>query len=350
MPTTIRAAATRRPTSGGADARRALGAWIGAATILLGASSAFAQAVDIPAVLDADLKAPPTAAVVQYGHQFGADVGDGGGAGTGDKQTRMSRDTAFFGVARRFKLGERTTLFALGNYTLHAYQFSNAGGTSNRYQWDRVHRGVLSGLVGHEINDRWRILGGALIRTWGETGAKFGDTLTGGLLGGFDYHPNDDFSVGLLVGAISKLDGGVGILPVPTLKWKFAEAWRLNVGMVQLVDPGIGAQLNYQLTPALGLGAGFSYQTRQFRLSGARRTSATDPGRTRFDDGGVGQESEIPVFATIRWKPTPFTEIDLNGGAAFRGNLRVEDKDGGRITDSDYKPAGILALKGQIFF
>lgn len=328
--------------------RGGIAAWTSAAAIALTASSAFAQAVDIPAVLDADLKAPPTAAVLQYGHQFGADVEDGGGGG--DKQTKMARDTAFFGVARRFKLGDRTTLFALGNYTLHAYEFSNTGGDSNRYQWDRVHRGVVSGIVGHEINDHWRVLGGALVRTWGETGAKFSDTLTGGLLGGFDYHPNDDFSVGLLLGAISKLDGGVGILPVPTLKWKFAEAWRLNVGMVQLVDPGVGAQINYQLTPGLGLGAGFSFQSRQFRLSDARRAAATDPGRTRTDDGGVGQETEIPVFATIRWKPTPTTELDLNGGVALRGNLRVADKDGGRIADDDYQPAGILALKGQIFF
>ncbi|MBY0401395.1 hypothetical protein K2X89_13940 [Myxococcota bacterium] len=308
----------------------------------------FAQAVDIPAVLDADLQAPPTAAIAQFGHQFTTDVADGGGPG--DEQTKFSRDTAFFGIARRFKLAERTTLFALGNYTLHAYQFSDAGGASNRYQWDRVHRGVLSGLVGHELNDRWRILGGALIRTWGETGAKFGDTLTGGLLGGFDYHPSDDFSVGLLVGAVNKLDGGIGILPVPTLKWKFAPAWRLNVGMVQLVDPGVGAQINYQVTPKLAFGTGFSYQSRQFRLSGARRATATNPGRTRTDDEGIGQETEIPVFATIRWKPTPTTELDLNGGVAVRGNLRVEDKDGGRIADDDYKPAGILALKGQIFF
>ncbi|MBK7949622.1 MAG: hypothetical protein IPK00_12985 [Deltaproteobacteria bacterium] len=341
----------RRPTGRGTTIRKraygALAVASAAASIALSATSASAQAVDIPAILDADLKAPPTAVVLQYGHQFGADVADGGGPG--DKQTKLARDTAFFGLAHRFRLGERTTLFAIGNYTLHAYDFSGGRNATNRYQWDRVHRGVVSGIVGHELGDHWRILGGGLVRTWGETGAKFEDTLTGGLLGGFDYHPNDDFSVGLLVGAISKLDGGVGLLPVPTLKWKFAEAWRLNVGMVQLVDPGVGAQINYQLTPGLGLGAGFTYQSRQFRLSDARRAQgSTRPSRT--DDGGVGQETEIPVFATLRWKPTPTTELDLNGGVAVRGNLRVEDEDGGRIADDDYEPAGILALKGQIFF
>lgn len=305
---------------------------------------AFGQAVDIPAVMDSDLKGPPTVVTLQYGHQFGANVEDGG-------KTEMARDTAFFGVGHRVKLAERTSLFILGNYTLHAYDFSGGSAPTNRYQWDRVHRGVLAGMVGHDVNDRWRILGGGLVRTWGETGAKFGDTITGGLLGGFDYHTSDDFSIGLLVGLINKLDGGVGILPVPTLKWKFAESLRVNVGMVQLVDPGVGAQLSYQVTPEVSLGAGFTYQSRQFRLGDVTRVNNPQTGHpNRTDDGGIGQETEIPVFATLRWMPSPTIALDLNGGVAVRGNIRVEDKDGGRISDDDYEPAGILALKGQFFF
>lgn len=139
-------------------------------------------------------------------------------------------------------------------------------------------------------------------------------------------------------------------MPVPTVEWKVSDALRLDIGMVQLVDPGIGAQLTYQLTPELALGTGFTYQSRQFRLSGQRRASATDPGRNRTDDGGVGQETEIPIFATLRFRPVPKVELDLNGGVAVRGNLRVEDEDGGRLADDDYDPAGILAFKGRILF
>jgi hypothetical protein len=310
---------------------------------LLAAASAHAQAVDIPAILDADLKAPPTAVVLQYGHQFGAEVEDGGG-------TEVARDTAFFGLAHRFALGERTTFFAIGNYTLHGYDFDGGRSDTNRYQWDRVHRGVLAGMLGHDLDEHWRIVGGGLVRTWGETGAEFDETLTGGLLGGFSYQSNEDFSIGLLIGAISKLEGGVGLLPVPTVKWNVSDALRLDVGMVQLVDPGIGAQLTYQLTPELALGTGVTYQSREFRLSGQRRATATDPGRNRTDDGGVGKETEIPIFATLRFRPTPTIELDLNGGVALRGNLRVEDEDGGRLADDDYEPAGILAFKGQFFF
>lgn len=311
---------------------------------LFGAGSAFGQALDIPAVLDSDLKGPATFAVAQYGHQFKAKVDDGG-------NTEMSRDTAFVGLGHRFALGEQTSLVLLGNYTLHAYDFEGGRGPTNHYQWDRVHRGVIAGMLGHDVNENWRIIGGALVRTWGETGAEFGDTLSGGLLAGFDYHTGEDFSIGLLVGGISKLGGGGSLLPVPTLKWKFADSWRINVGMVQLVDPGVGAQITHQITPELSLGGGFTFQSRQFRLGDVSRVSR--PGGVhpnRNDDGGIGQETEIPIFATLRYKPTPKIELDLNGGVAVGGNLRVEDKDGGRIADDDYDPAGILAFKGQIFF
>ncbi len=306
------------------------------------AAPAFCQIVDIPAVMDSDLAAPPTVATFQYGHQFEADVEDSG--------TEMARNTAFFGLGHRVSLGEDSTLFLVGNYTLHGYDFSGSSGTSNRYRWDDVHRGVLGAIMGHDVSDRWRLMYGGIVRTWGEGGANFSDTLSGGLLVGFDYHTSDDFSVGLLVGALSQLGGGVGLVPVPTLKWKFAESWRLNVGMVQLVDPGVGAQLNYLITPELSLGGGFTFQSRQFRLSDKARIQGRPNHPNRTDDDGIGQETEVPIFATLRWKPTPKVELDLNGGVAVAGNLRVEDQDGNRISDDDYDPAGILAFKAQFLF
>jgi hypothetical protein len=315
---------------------------VGMLLLLLGSGSARAQSIDIPAALEPDLKLPPTTAVFQYGHQFQSDVEDSG--------TKLRRNNAFFGLSHRARLGERTALFMVGNYTLHGYDFGGSSGPTNYYRWNEVHRAVLGGVVGHDVNERWRILGGGLVRSWGESGAQFGDTLTGGLIGGFDYHPSEDFSIGLLVGAFSKLEGGAGILPVPTLKWRFAESWRLNVGMVQVLDPGFGAQLSYQITPELSFGTGFAYQTRQFRLRDRTRVTPTASRPNRTDDNGVGQETELPVFAMIRWQASSSAVIDLMGGVALGGNLRVEDKDGGRIRDDDYDPAGLLGLKAQIFF
>ena len=320
--------------------------------LLLPAGFVSAQSIDIPAIMSPDLEAPPTAAMVQYGHQFKADVENA--------NDEMSRNNALFSLSHRVKLSEKTTAFALGTYTLHSYDFSGgrngnpAAGPVNFYQWDDVHRMVISGIIGHDLNDEWRLLGGGLFRSWGEGGADYGDSITGGLLGGFDYHPNESFSIGLLIGAFSALEGSAGILPVPTLKWRFAESWRLNVGMVSVADPGIGAELSVQLSDELMVGAGAALQTRQFRLKDKVRLQPGANGDgsrpSESDAGGVASEREVPIFGLVRWRPTPRTAIDLQGGVAVAGNLRVEDNDGDRIRDDDYDVAPFLALKGQIFF
>ena len=310
--------------------------------------TAFAQALDIPAILDLDRKMPPTGAIVQYGHQFKVDVENDG--------TKISKNNASLALAHRAKLSEDTALLVVGTYALQAYDFSGGRSTTppvNYYQWDDVHRLVLIGLVGHDLNDEWRLIGGGVFRSWGEGGADYGDSITGGLLGGFDYHPDEDFSIGLLIGAVSALESSVGILPVPTLKWTFAENWRLNVGVISAqADPGIGAEVTWQVRDNFAVGAGATYLNRRYRLKDKTRVpNGSNPSRpNRNDGGGIGQETELPIFALVRWKPTLKTAIDLQGGVAVAGNVRVEDSDGGRIKDDNYDPAPFVALKGTIFF
>jgi hypothetical protein len=305
------------------------------------AGSASAQAVDIPAVLAADMKGPPTFMTLQYGHQFKTDVEDGG--------AEMSRDNAFLMGGHRFSLSEKTSLVAVGGYTLQAYNFR--GNSNSFYQWDDVHRLVLGGLIGHDLNEKWRLIAGAIYRSWGEGGADYGDSITGGLVFGFDYHPDDDFSVGLIIGTFSALEDSMTIVPIPTMKWKFAEDWRWNIGMVSVFDPGVGTELNWQVSEDVSLGVGITFQTRRYRLNDKNRVQGVGFFRAnRNDDGGIGQESEVPVFASLKWRLSPKASIDLLAGVAFAGNVRVESSAGGRIRDDDYDPAPFAGLRGQFFF
>ncbi len=310
-------------------------------TLPLIAGSALAQGIDIPAMLDPDMRGPRTAVNLQYSHQFKTDVEDGG--------SDMVRDNAFFSVAHRIKLSDKTAMFALGSYTLQRYNFSSNSLPTNPYQWDDVHRMVLGALIGHDLNDRWRLIGGGLFRSWGEGGADYGDSITGGAIGGFNYHPNEDFSIGLIVGVFSALEDSAALIPIPTMKWNFAEDWRLHIGLVTVADPGVGAEVSWQISDTVSIGAGAAFQSRRYRLNDStRRTGAVPPGRN--DEGGIGQETEVPVFALIQWKPTPKSSLDLLAGVALAGNVRVESSAGGRIADDSYDPAPFVAFKGTIGF
>jgi hypothetical protein len=248
----------------------------------------------------------------------------------------------------RFSLGEKTSLIALGSYTLQAYNFG--GNSTSFYQWDDIHRLVIGGLIGHELNDKWRLIGGGIYRSWGEGGADYGKSITGGFIFGFDYHPDDDFSVGLMVGAFSQLEDGLAIIPIPTMKWKFADNWRWNIGMVSVFDPGVGTEISWQVSEKVSLGTGITFQTRRFRLSDTTRAAGQPPRANRTDDGGVGQETEAPVFVTLKWKISPRATIDLLAGVAIGGNVRVESDAGGRIKDDDYDAAPFAGIKGSFMF
>jgi hypothetical protein len=298
------------------------------------AGAASAQSIDIPAALNPDLKAPPTIITAQAGHQFSVDAGGSG--------TKIARSNFMLGANHRIKLNDKTSLYVIGTYTLHQYDFDK----KTFYQWDDIHRFVVAGLVGHDLNDKWRLIGGAMYRSWGQGGADYEDSITGGAIAGFDFHPNDDFSVGVLLGVFSALEKSPSLLAVPTVKWKFAKDWRLNVGLVSMLDPGIGAEVNWQVSKTISLGTGLTYQNRSYRLNDSNKVF----GRGRSTGDGIGYESEVPVFAMLQWRPTPMTAIDLMSGVAFAGRVKVESSSGATVQSSSYDPAPFVGLKGQIAF
>ena len=120
--------------------------------------------------------------------------------------------------------------------------------------------------------------------------------------------------------------------------------------MVSVFDPGVGTELNWQVSEDVSLGAGISFQTRRYRLNDKNRVQGNPPRANRNDDRGVGQESEVPLFLNVKWKPSPKTTIDFLAGVAFAGNVRVESKTGGRIKDDDYDPAPFAGLKANFLF
>jgi hypothetical protein len=122
----------------------------------------------------------------------------------------------------------------------------------------------------------------------------------------------------------------------------------LHVGMVSVMDPGVGAEVSWQISDTVSIGTGLAYQSRRYRLDDSRIRAIGARGRS--DKNGIGQETEVPVFAMVQWKPTPKSAIDLLAGVAFAGNIRVESNTGGRLSDHDYDPAPFVGLKGTIAF
>jgi hypothetical protein len=305
---------------------------IGAGFALCAASvpSAWAQAVDIPAIVTG-AHGTNTWASVQYAHQFETDIDD--------TPAEMSRDSVQVVAGHRFRLSDDVYWVGNASYQGSYYDFSNGSGPA-QLVWNDIHQGTLTLGVGWKAGERWTLVALALGRTAGESGADFDDTLTGGLGFAADYTWNENLSTGVILGVMSQLEDSAAVWPIPTVDWRFAEGWRFQFGIVEMAYPGVGPLLSYR-TDSWMFAVGGCYQKRRYRL---------DDDRVGPINEGIGQEQSFPVFARVAYLPTAKTNLGFTIGTALGGEIRSEQNGGSRIFDKDYDPALILGLQANIRF
>jgi hypothetical protein len=285
------------------------------------APPALAQ-VDISAI-EPPVPDQPASWIKLYGHHlFETDIDD-----EGDVQRQ-----AFIGrLGHRFDMSDDWKLFTQFTYQGNYYDIDDSGPAID---WEDIHQSNLVALLAWKVADHWQLLGGGLVRSSGEGGADFGDTVTAGGALGFLYSSDPKLRVGVLIGVVSSIEDDASVLPLPLLDWKFAEDWLLHLGVVTLDAVGYGAELSWSVSESWELGAGASFERRRFRLD--------DNGANR---DGVAEDTSVPVFARIGFNPNPNIDIDLVGTVSLGGELRVESSSGHQITDRDYDPAAGIGLQ-----
>ena len=95
------------------------------------------------------------------------------------------------------------------------------------------------------------------------------------------------------------------------------------------------------------LGVGAAFQTRRYRLEDDVLTLPSGP--TSFQDP-IGEETSVPIYARIAWRPTPRMNFGIIAGVSVGGKVRVEDEDGDRIDQEDLDPAPTVGITGTILF
>jgi hypothetical protein len=299
-----------------------------------------------------------------YSAQLASDVGTTGdmarhsvAAGIGGRFSLQSNRAGSRIQARDDRLALAVQALYLGNY----YQFSKDADVVN---WDDIHAFSLLSILRWKLADDWTLLGGGIFRFAMESQATFHEALTGGGLLGFEYRASDTLALGLLLGAASQLEDSAALLPVPTVDWRFTDAWRFRLGVqTSLGQPGLGPELTFEPAEHWEIGIGGVYQKRRFRLRHRSSFIPTFPNRRR---DGIGQETSLPLYARIRyvlpapergvWHPGPAQTdhatlvFDLYAGVTLGGELRVEDKTGDKLADHSYDPAATIGLRILIPF
>lgn len=291
------------------------------------ATSAGAQAVDIPA-LATGTTGPSSWANAGYAHQFETDVDS--------SSAEMSRHSVQIVAGQRAQASD--DVFVLGNLAYNGtyYDFDKGRGPATRLVWDDIHQVTLALGVGWKIDENWTLVGLALGRAAGEGGATVRDTLTGGGAAVIDYKWSDDLSTGIIIGALSQLEDSAALLVVPTVDWSFSEGWLFHFGLVGMTHPGVGPEISWR-SDDLQLAFGGSYQTRRYRLDSR---SIGSP-----ESKGIGEERSFPIFARASWLPNDNVSLGITGGVAVGGQIRSGTKSGTKILKEDYDPAPFVGVQ-----
>lgn len=209
----------------------------------------------------------------------------------------------------------------------------------NNYDSDavdaNVHNLTLASIVDWDLNPCWTMMAGPLASVYAEEGADWGDSMSFGGLLGATYSDNPDLSIGLAVAAMSRIEEGIAITPIPLVRWNFAPAWRLYAGITEVAArKGIGSYVAWAFADSLELAGGVQFEKRRFRLE--------DKGA--FSEGII-EDKSIPVYARLSWEMVESLNLDVYAGAAFGGELEINDPDDHFVGDDKYDAAPLVGAR-----
>jgi hypothetical protein len=215
-----------------------------------------------------------------------------------------------------------------------SYRFSHYD-WSFRDLWEDIHTLRTTPLMQYALDDHWTIFAGPSIGFSAESGADIGDSFTVGGIVGVRYKISPTLTVGGALGVSSQIEDDAVVIPIPIVNWEINDQWALNAGFTEVAAAGgIGAEINYRINDKWSAGAGVQFQRKRFRLS--------DDGPVR---DGVGEDRNVPVYAKLAWQACKNGTLELVGGVAAGGNVRIEDQNGHKLGDEDYDPSGLIGLR-----
>ena len=262
-----------------------------------------------------------------YIYDIGTDV-DGGG--------KVS--SQFFHLSGGVPLYKSDDVFVAltAAYHLNSYDFS--GGPAESFvgldPWGDIHTARLGGFISWKISEKWNFFGIPSIRSSGESGANFSDTLSGGALLGASYKFSDTLTIGPGMGYLTQIEDSASVFPIIVIDWQFCDKLSLTTGPIIGASQGPGLAIKWQIQEKLR----FTFGARSERV------------RFRLDDSltgnkqGIGEDNSIPVFGILTWQATDHLQTSLIAGVGIANDLQLDDSSGSRIEKSDYDPSPFIGV------
>lgn len=259
--------------------------------------------------------------------QGDADLDDGG-------EVSATRTALRFAAIYQFETGT-----AAGVSVSLGQQDYSFGDNAQRL-WDDVNGVSVSAPLRFQFGQSARGFVAPSVRWAYEDGASKSDSVTYGVFAGVSWQVNDSLRIGPAFGAFSELEGGsVSAFPALLLDWEISDRISLSTGSGVAATQGPGLRLSYAYSDALDLSLAARIEDAEFRLD-----------KSGLAPGGVGNDSSVPVVVALDYNPNPGFSVSVYAGAAFEGELKLEDASGNQVSKQSYETAPLAGLAFRLRF
>ncbi|WP_371228325.1 hypothetical protein [Roseovarius sp. 2305UL8-3] len=260
-------------------------------------------------------------------HQWAADL-----SGGGDVSTTRS----LLGLGGLYTFDNGNSAGVALSFGQQSYDFG--GGAAPL--WNDINGLAISAPMQFQVGQSANVFIAPQIRRAYESGASTSDSTTYGVFAGVSWQMSDSLRIGPAFGAFSELEGsGINAFPAVIVDWDINDRWNLSTGSGLAATQGPGLQLSYAYSDALDIGLGVRLERAEFRLD--------DSG---LAPGGVGEDQSIPVVLSVDYAPNPGFTVSGFVGAAFDGELTVENAAGARVSRQSYDTAPVAELAIRVRF
>jgi hypothetical protein len=213
------------------------------------------------------------------------------------------------------------------------------------YRFSGIDAGPWNNIVNYRaglfsrwgLDEKWTLFAVPSLRSYGEPGAKFSDTLSAAFFGGVSRRFGNRLTLGPGLGVVGQLEDRPRYFPVLIVQWNITDQLRLETGGGLAASAGPGLTLSYHFSSHWYAGVSARYEKRRFRLD---------------DEGilpdGVGEDRNIPVLFAISHVLYPGTEFGAIIGVNYNGKISADNENGNNVYKSEYDNSMFYGLAAKI--
>jgi len=219
------------------------------------------------------------------------------------------------------------------SYDYADYRFTGkttlAGGIK---PWGTTHTLNLGNSYKFNLSPEWSLMATPSVSISREENAGWGNAVSYGGYAALIRNISPDLSLGIGGGIYNNL-GRVSFFPGLAIRWRITDRLLLTNPLRPGLTGPAGLELSYRLDGGWDVGSGIAYRHNCFRLK-----------NNSFTQDGIGDVTSLPAWVRVSHSLGDNFNFDLYSGVMFGGMMRIDDKDGYRLSSDRHQPAPFMAL------